>query len=245
MNERLASSPQPLLSEGMASLKTILTTLQGELDAAYSGTLELRDGTRLRTDRISLCVELDLAESPDADGGLQVEFRVPSSDRGKKKNPASPRSTTQGHTLTFEFRRDTGSAVAAPEIQRPQTEESKTKTPLVGTAYDQLVTGLSRVFGQPGFDSSARATVFREILGELSKKHQLAVRAALRSGTFESDERLVHSALHRLRGLFKSGPATSPKVGAELFSAIAGEHSIPSLLQLIQEAWKEQSNWMG
>ena len=229
----------------MASLKTILAALQNELETAFSGSLELRDGNRLRTDRISLSLELDFIESSDADGNLQIEFRAPSPDPGRKKNPASAGDAARRHTMTFEFRSDTGSAATAPEIPRPKTKKSKTEAPLVGAAYDQLVTGLSRVFGPPGFDSSARATVFREILEELSKEHQDAVRAALRSGTFESDERLVHSALHRLRGLFQSGPATSPKVGAELFWAIAGQYSMPSLLQLIQEAWKEQSSWMG
>lgn len=100
---------------------------------------------------------------------------------------------------------------------------------------------LSEVFGAPGFDSSARATVFREALEELSEEQRHRVLVSLRDVPSPGEEGIVTQARHLIRRLAASGPAGSER-GLGKLRQLASTCSVRELIQLA-ERWRTQSEW--
>ena len=102
---------------------------------------------------------------------------------------------------------------------------------------------LSALFGPPGFDSSARATVFREVFRELTAPQIEALLASFSAGTIQEEDATLLNARHRLNGVLRSGPLRSVERGgaiiAEMFRCQAPER----ILVLIAERWKTQGEW--
>lgn len=105
--------------------------------------------------------------------------------------------------------------------------------------------GLAAVFGAPGFDSSARATVFRETLAGMSDAEARAVMAALQTPLAEISEEAQRRAVHILRGVILSGPAKQLERGAVVLrNALAGR-PLAEVLRHVEVTWKTQDDWLG
>ena len=104
------------------------------------------------------------------------------------------------------------------------------------------VAALSEVFGAPGFDSSARATVFRETLEELDEAECQAVLTSLGTPAPEGEEPALSRARHLVQRLAGSGPA-GPRRGPELLRQLASRVPAGVLIRLAAERWRTQSEW--
>lgn len=101
---------------------------------------------------------------------------------------------------------------------------------------------LSEVFGAPGFDSSARATVFRELLEDLSPQHQQEVLVSLKKPESPHEDAAVTYARNRILRLASSGPAKDGR-GPELLSQLALRESVQTLVLQAAVHWRTQSEW--
>jgi hypothetical protein len=148
-------------------------------------------------------------------------------------DPAGP------HSVTVEFA--VGSAgqwqPVTPAVQAVPVEQS--------AAPHELVPLLAQVFGEPGFDSSARATVFRETLVGTTPAEVEAVMAALTTPLAEiADERRRH-AVHILRGVIHSGPTKQVELGATLLRRVFANHPLAEVMRVVELEWKTQDDWLG
>jgi hypothetical protein len=100
------------------------------------------------------------------------------------------------------------------------------------------------VFGAPGFDSSARATVFREALAELSNDQALAVVDSLNGSLVSGTDEVVKRAWFLIGALLRSGPLKSTDRGGAFLAKIFSQHSVQSVIQLIEDRWKSQAEWL-
>lgn len=140
------------------------------------------------------------------------------------------------HSVTVEFKVGEAGALlpvverAAPKVQAP--------------AEGEIIPTLSQVFGAPGFDSSARATVFRETFAERSHEQACAAVAGLGSASSVVSDEAVRFASQMLRGIIQSGPAKTPARGAELLQSVLSRHPLNEVLRVVQVIWKTQDDWM-
>jgi len=108
-----------------------------------------------------------------------------------------------------------------------------------------IVSVLTQVFGAPGFDSSARATVFRETLEEKSHDEVLAVLAMLRPEATAPLDDATRRASHVLRGIIQSGPAKNVGQGAKLLVELMTQHPLAEVLRAAETTWKTHDDWLG
>ena len=143
------------------------------------------------------------------------------------------------HSVTLEF--IVGTAGDWKSMPLPDGDISS--VPSV-TEENKLVPALARVFGEPGFDSSARATVFRETLEGMSDAQAQEVLAALTSPLADIPEEPTCRAVHILRGVILSGPTKQIERGAlVLRSAISGR-ALGEVLREVAATWKTQDDWL-
>lgn len=140
------------------------------------------------------------------------------------------------HSVTVEFK------VGEAGTLLPVREGAAPKGP--APAEGEIIPTLSQVFGAPGFDSSARATVFRETFAERSHEQACAVVAALGSGAPLAGEEAVKFAAQMLRGIIQSGPTKTAARGAELLQAVLSRHPLPEVLRVVEVVWKTQDDWL-
>jgi hypothetical protein len=95
---------------------------------------------------------------------------------------------------------------------------------------------LDGVFGPAGFDSAARATVFRESAMELGLESLLGVLAALIEGR-RLEEPGLERARHAIQRLLERGPG-GIKNGAGILRDIFGRHPFDPLLTLVEDRWR-------
>lgn len=117
-------------------------------------------------------------------------------------------------------------------------------TPALDAASEIFGT-LQQVFGAPGFDSSARATVFREALGELTLEQARAAVARLRPGVPSSADSATQRAGNILRGICHSGPLKNAARGGQLLAAVLEHYPLPVVLGVAETEWKTQDSWLG
>jgi hypothetical protein len=104
------------------------------------------------------------------------------------------------------------------------------------------VAELSPVFGAPGFDSSARATVFREALAALSPEE--AAQALAQLGSAEATGSVeVDRARHFIRRVIQSGGGDVGE-GVATLQRWAAKLGLDGLVNLVREAWAEQAEWL-
>jgi hypothetical protein len=130
-------------------------------------------------------------------------------------------------------RDENGTIAIAPSVPAPPTDK---------LAY------LSQMFGTPGFDNAARASVFREIFDELSPTQAQALLEDLRRDKTEvpverHPDSTVAMARIRLLRLLKLGPAGLSGGVDAMLRAFESE-SIGQVLGVIQAHWKTQSDWV-
>ncbi len=161
---------------------------------------------------------------------LTLNFALDASGQNAHAQPDGPNS------VTVEFKvgeRGQLQPVAAPEAPMPsQPVESG------------IIPVLTQVFGAPGFDSSARATVFREALGGSSHEEVLAVLATLRPEATAPTDNTTRQASHVLRGIIQSGPTKNVARGAEALAELLAQHSLAEVLRAAETTWKTQDDWL-
>lgn len=219
------------------SLQKALAALRQAIDDSLCERSALPSNTRLEADRIVVSLQLSLEEQASADGTSQLVWVVPEG-RAPSGQP--------GHTVTFEFK----STKITPEqtLNRPTHTARPAATPAVPrqvevSEAELVVTMLTLLFGPPGFDSSARATVFREALEGLGEDKVAAALRDLDSKSSAEPDHAYKSVRHLMRGVIKSGPLRSVERGVEILDELLRQHRIGPVLQLIQDRWKTQQDW--
>lgn len=187
---------------------------------------ELESGLVAKREQASLPliperVQLTLSFALDADGTTNA-------------SPGGP------HSVTIEFK--TGDLPGGPAV-------SPTPLPVPATlpvpdAAGEIVAALTQVFGPPGFDSSARATVFREVLEGMSRKQVLAVLAAVTATPTASKDDATRMSAHLLRGVIQTGPTKALDSGVSTLRKVLAHHSLAEVLRAVESEWKTQAAWL-
>lgn len=144
------------------------------------------------------------------------------------------------HSVTIEF--TAGERPAGAEAPAASTDEAAQDRPT--SAQDEIISALSQVFGAPGFDSSARATVFREALEGLSREQALAALAAAAASPAASRPEPMRTAAHRLRGVIQSGPSKTLERGGGILRDVLTCHPLELVLRVAEAEWKTQEKWL-
>lgn len=160
-------------------------------------------------------------------------------------------------TLNFTLEDDGQVAHAEPEGRHSVTVEFKVgesgallpemiaAAPVVKASVEgDVIATLSQIFGAPGFDSSARATVFRETFAERSHEQVRAAVGALVTPVPEGTDDVTRFAAQMLRGIIQSGPTKTVARGAEMLVAVLSRHRIEEVLRVVEMIWKTQDDWM-
>jgi hypothetical protein len=221
----------------MEPLQNVIASLRREIQAALATGRDLPAAARLEPERVTLSLKFSIQEEKSPDGTVILQFGVP---------PPS-QSDLAAHTMTVDFK------VAQPQsasprhdtTDRPRLESAPQKAAtLDSAAANQLEDSLTSILGTPGFDSSARATVFRESLSELSDEQANALGEALRGPLSPDSSPAMTHAGHLLNRLLVSGPAGAER-GRAILAEVLHQHSVPVLVQFVKEKWKTQMEWLG
>jgi hypothetical protein len=218
----------------MQSLAQFLSALQQELGSALPGQLQLPGGVAMQADRVVVSLQFSAAEGANG----QTEFswaHPPPNANGMLPKPL--------HTLTLEFK-----AVQTP-IQGggalPQTEASPAAPPRDQSEIiaDRIKDALSLIFGAPGFDSSARATVFRETFDALSADQAEVVIESL-SGNAPDNDPAAKRSRGLLLKLLRSAPLDDFEQAKLTLVDVLVQHPLDSVLSLVAREWKTQEDWL-
>ena len=133
---------------------------------------------------------------------------------------------------------------AGADIGRDRAPEPARPVP-APPATEPVFQALCGLFGAPGFDSSARACVFREALEGLSDA-EVAVVIARLAGTHEGEVSASIERAHQLLSrVVRSGPAQSFRRGGEILTALLALAPVAAVLRLVEERWETQREWMN
>lgn len=140
------------------------------------------------------------------------------------------------HTVDLEWSPE--SAELRPSVPSPFKEPPSTMPPASWTTEIAEGVGvvLDGVFGPPGFDSAARATVFRESAIELGPDSLQVVLTALMEGR-RLEESGWERARHAIQRLLERGPA-GVKTGAGILRDVFGRNPFDPLLTLMEDRWR-------
>jgi hypothetical protein len=224
----------------MPSLTKVIAALKREIDAALDENATLPCRVRLEAERVTLSLEVSVLDQHAPNGSAEIFFDV--LDAGT----APQKGTT--HRLTFEFKavpHSPSQPAIVPAAQPGKRDTAQEKRPhLDPMEAEEALKSLSSVFGAPGFDSSARATVFREVFEQLSEPQAAALIASLSPGTVQDDDATLRNARHRINGVFRSGPLRSVERGSAILAEVLNRNALEPILRLIQEKWKTQQDWL-
>lgn len=218
----------------MESLQTVIASLRREILAALAEPCDLPACARLEAERVSATLRFVVQSEMSPGGAVGVQFGV------------VPQSTAEAmaHTVTIDFKvaagapADPASAVPAPVTLALQDPEK-----LNETAARELEDALASVLGVPGFDSSARATVFREALEELSEEQARALSEVFRGAQSPESSPATTHAGHLLNRLLATAPA-GPERGRALLATLLQQHSVRLLEPFVMKRWKTQMDWL-
>lgn len=104
------------------------------------------------------------------------------------------------------------------------------------TVEAEVVGELDAVFGPPGFDSGARATVFMEIAADVGERGLSGVLDLLQRGQPSGDADLER-ARHGLARLMDRGPSGS-RDGARILGRLVGRHGLERILKSVGARWR-------
>lgn len=204
----------------MPTVEQTVRELRREIINAIGDQTPLPDGASWVADRVTLSLAVHLQ---------------PAGDPGRFTVAVDP--TAESHRITVEFR-ITSSDHVTPRIH-PQQPASPMDERI---AVKPVHVALAEVFGAPGFDSSARATVFREALEELSTLQRHQVLTSLEGPATPDEDAVVTRARHRILRLVGSGPAGREQ-GSALLRQLALRESTQALIQQAAEHWRTPSDW--
>lgn len=150
-----------------------------------------------------------------------------------------PRADAAGpHSVTVEF------AVGAAGQWQPVTPPTGTALAAPAAVPNEIAPALAQLFGVPGFDSSARATVLRETLAGMTPAEVEAVMAALTTPLAGITDERRRQAVHILRGVIHSGPTKQVERGAELLRRVFANHPLAEVMHVVEAEWKTQDAWL-
>lgn len=154
---------------------------------------------------------------------------------------------TATHTVTIEFEREPAGTAFAREQQ-----QSGLAVPGVAAGHSpasgaSLTQSLTTIFGAPGFDNAARATVFREVVDALTPEQIVALGDSFAREPEEVPrqkpaEAAVGTARLRITRLLKLGPGGFPE-GRPALVELLRNHRVSDIRRALQEQWKTQSEW--
>ena len=226
----------------MQSLRKVLATFRKEVLAALEDRTEGSTKTRLEADRIVLSLAVSIR--PQSGDAASPEFTFDVPERGL---PDEGQGET-GHRLTIEFKAHDPRRLESSPGQgvTPGVSEVRETEPvaLQETEATRAVESLATIFGRPGFDSSARATVFRETLTGLDDSQIRVVVRALREGRAPEADPAGKRAWDVLSRLLRSGPSKSVTKGGGILDRIFGQFPVAWLIRLLEETWKTQDDWL-
>ncbi len=161
---------------------------------------------------------------------LTLNFTLDTTGQTASATPDGP------HSVTVEFKVGDATpsgplAVAAAPVTFPPAE-------------GDIILALTPVFGAPGFDSSARATVFCETFASRSHEQACAAVAALGTPLPPGTDDITSFAAQMLRGIIQSGPAKLPARGEKLLEAVLHRYPLEEVLRVVEQTWKTQDDWL-
>jgi hypothetical protein len=219
----------------MLSLRQVMATLRREIDAALGDNQPLPRGTRLEADRVIVTLQFSIRGGGD-DAPVDMNFET------------DHIAGHAAHSLAIEFKcyPAAQAGIGAPinsAVHLEETTLSKAMA-LEGSEADWVTEQLTVVLGVPGFDSSARATVFREAFENLSEEHVDLVIRSLSGAALGEKPDAVKRSISLVHRITQSSPAGSTK-GKAVLVEIFRRHSVPPIIKLIATVWKTQEHWMA
>ena len=162
---------------------------------------------------------------------LTFNFTLNASSQTAHADPGGP------HSVTVEFKvGEAGQWQAVAPVA-----EVAAKAP----APSGIVPVLTQIFGAPGFESSARATVFGETLTGQSHEAVMGAVVALRPDATPITDAAIKQMSQILRGIIQSGPTKNVAQGAELLIGLFTEHALMQVLRVAETTWKTHEDWLG
>lgn len=228
----------------MTNLKQLIRDLQQQLTEVCAQTAESRDTQpRLIPTRVSLSLRVRV--SP-----VGLELLPTSPDEVEGEPTQAPESNHSDDRMTLEFQVELPGQEGIPRPMEPRgnIDRPSHSTLLPQTSArtdDQLLPLLEQVLGAPGFDSAARASVFREALEELTEPQRITIWEVLKDtpAGITIDPELKH-ARHLLRGVLRSGPSGLTDSALDKLRQEFRSNGSHSLLGLIRQHWKSQADWL-
>lgn len=211
----------------MLLVENTIRALRREILGALSADEPVPEGVQLVADRVVVSLSLRIRAPHEACDGL-----------GSLVIAASAGEDLHRLTIEFKLQSPPAAGTLAVTGSEPRSEVEAAAQPLDSPAF----AGLCEVFGIPGFDSSARATVFRETLQELSDTQARAVLASLGDARGLEIEPALNLPRHLVQRLAGSGPL-GPKGGPERLRQLAERTPVAELIRLAAEHWRTQSEW--
>jgi hypothetical protein len=217
----------------MASVMTLqeaIRALRAEVCQGLDGGVPLADGLRIQGERVTMTLSVALTEA------------VPGNEAAAGSRFVVLHGVPAPHSVTIEFSLKSPGATGdnVPHEALPVTVVTEPSVSL----EEQLFAALSGVFGVPGFDSSARASVFREALAELSPEHARELLSSLGQTPPSDESSDIGRARHlitRLAGIVSTEPASALKTLASL----SGKFPVDGIVALVARQWKTQHDWIG
>ena len=140
------------------------------------------------------------------------------------------------HTVDVEWGPEAPGSPPAPAAPASEARASVGSVAWTAEVAEQLGIVLDGVFGPPGFDSAARATVFRESALEVGPESLRGVLTALVEACRLEDP--VHErARHAMQRLLERGPA-GVKPGAVVLRDVFEKYPFTSVLALVDDRWR-------
>ncbi len=174
-----------------------------------------------------------------ATGGLPLipeHLRLTLNFALEASGPAAQAESNGPHSVTLEFR--VGETGQFPSVPSP--------APVVIRPVETgIVPALAQIFGAPGFDSSARATVFRELLAGQTHEEVVAALATLSSHATPPKDDVTRRISQILRGIIHSGPTRNVAQGAEILTAVLAQFPLAEVLRVAETQWKTHDDWLG
>ncbi len=226
----------------MPSLKAVILALRQEINTAMQADVATPHPLNLEVDEIVLSLNLSIKDRKKPDGSLELHFDV-------QDAISAPSTTAQPpHTLAIKFKVRTsaqnnghpGEAIEFVEVP----VHKAASPPTAPSTEDQLIQSLSEVLGAPGFDSSARATVFREALDGLSDAQALSTMQSFTDPELLKQDDFVKHAHHLISGVLKSGPLKSAGSGGKALAKLFTNHPAVTIVKLVEKNWKTQADWL-
>ena len=228
----------------MQSLKRVLAALRQEIDAGLTAGPSAPGGAPWSAGKV--VVELDVVGREEAG---RIAFAVAEAV-GVGAQAGADAEADAGQPqfklrLRLELQRagavDATLTTSADVSRDRATEPTRPAVP----ATEPVFQALCGLFGAPGFDSSARACVFREALEGLSDA-EVAVVIARLEGTHAGEVSAAIERAHQLLSrVVRSGPAQSFRRGGEILTALLAQTPVAAVLRLVEERWETQRDWMN